>query len=205
MYKVFLILLIICPILLAEETETLLGNDIEHGGYGGPIIKISPIRGKIGVLTGAKAGWIIDHRFVLGIAGYGLTTQNIEADEKTESGKPKYVQMGYGGFDFEYIFKPYKLIHLSGNALIGGGGIGYSLKRCDYQDNEEFEMEEEKLEYDALFVFEPGINVELNIVSFMRIQVGGSYRFIGGIDSSNLKNSDFSSPNFNILFKFGSF
>ena len=61
------------------------------------------------------------------------------------------------------------------------------------------------LDSDAFFVFEPGMEIELNIVSFFRIAIGGSYRYTSDI---NLIGHD---PdllrNFNAYFtlKFGKF
>jgi hypothetical protein len=55
------------------------------------------------------------------------------------------------------------------------------------------------------FIVEPGLNIELNLFRFMRIAVGGTYRFVSGLDMANLGNRNLSGPTANLMFKFGRF
>ena len=70
-------------------------------------------------------------------------------------------------------------------------------------------------EYDAsgYFIFEPGIGVEVNVFKFFRIELGGSYRFIAGLDmpvnpttkKSYVEDKDLGSWSVNLALKFGKF
>jgi hypothetical protein len=51
--------------------ETLFSGNVEHGGFGGPVVKFTQIKDEFGVLVGGRGGWIINHSFVLGAGGYG--------------------------------------------------------------------------------------------------------------------------------------
>jgi hypothetical protein len=101
------------------------------------------------------------------------------------------MDFGYGGFFMEYILASRKIVHLSFNALIGGGGV----QLRDAYDYWEFE--------DDFFVFEPGAELELNFSPNFRIGVGGSYRYVAGADLVGLDSRDLSGPSVNLNFKFG--
>jgi hypothetical protein len=102
---------------------------------------------------------------------------------------------GYGGFEFEYTNRSYKLVHFTASSLIGGGGL--MMRERHYDDVED--------DVDSYFVFEPGINAELNVTSFFRISAGASYRMTSGISRFGFSDSDFSGMNGIITLKFGGF
>lgn len=201
--SILIIAIISAGCLFAQE-ETLIGNgEVSHGGFGGPVVKFTQIKGEPAVLVGGRGGWIINHSFVIGGGGYGLVT-SIDADNETivsSFGSKPYINFGYGGFEMEYIINSNQLLHFSVAALIGGGGVSY---RNDLWDNHE-DWDDWDSPHDAFFVFEPSANIELNIVSFFRINAGVSYRFISGANLDNLKNSDLAGPAASLTLKFGSF
>jgi hypothetical protein len=172
---------------LAEE-KTLIGDlqDVDHGGFGGPIVKFTQIGGEFGVLTGGRGGWIIDHRFVLGGGGYGLSN-SIEAKGVGPAGED--LEMGYGGAILEYVLASDDLVHLSFEWLIGAGGT----------------TTVDGLEDDAFFVTEPGVNLMLNVTKFFRCGAGVSYRYVQGADFGELDSGDLSGMAGVLTFKFGSF
>jgi hypothetical protein len=188
--------------LFAQEEETLIGNgEIAHGGFGGPVIKYTQIKGEPAVLVGGRGGWIVNHSFIFGGGGYGLVN-DIEANNPGFGlwGTKPYLNFGYGGVELEYIIQSDRLIHFSVYTLIGAGGISYRDELLDNDDWEEWDSPS-----DAFFVFEPAANVELNIISFLRIDAGVSYRFISGVDFDDLKESDLAGPSATLTLKFGKF
>jgi hypothetical protein len=46
---------------------------------------------------------------------------------------------------------------------------------------------------------------ELNITNFLRLALGGGYRFVTGVDISGLTNADVSGASLSLNFKFGGF
>jgi hypothetical protein len=174
------------------EQKTLIGDlgEVEHGGFGGPVVRLTSINGEFGVLTGGRGGWIVNHRFVLGGGGYGLasTIKAAEVGAPTAGGTDK-LEMGYGGPIVEYIIASDRLLHLSVEALVGGGG----LTTTEGGSSDEF------------FVAEAGINAMVNVTEFFRMGAGGSYRYIAGADFYDLNSSDLSGGSIVLTFKFGSF
>ena len=144
---------------------------VQHGGYGAISFGYTNIDGKNALQTSVRGAWVIDHNIALGFAGYGFVN-NLE---KTNDPNDYYLGGGYGGFYFEPIILPNSPIHVSFPILIGGGAI--STIPNNYLDN----SFDPFYNYDVFFVFEPGVELELNMVKFFRLGLGASYRFTNGV------------------------
>lgn len=188
-----------------EEMQTLFGEGkITFGGYGGPRVSYSSFDGRDIWLVGGRGGAIINHCFVIGGAGYGIVNSPMYSNYVYEEvNNPKaYLQGGYGGLLIEGIFWPRKLIHFSVPVLIGAGGLQfmdqlYPDGHNDYNDH--------IIVSSAFFVVEPGIELELNVVKFMRFTAGVSYRYAPKVDLPNIASNAFNSLNASVSFKFGKF
>ena len=198
LFAVFCLFGILTTTLIAQE-ETLLGmEDIEHGGYGGVVVKFTSINNQFALLVGGRGGWIINHTFILGFGGYGLVN-NVPSYIVGPFGE-RFVDFGYGGLDLEYVFDSDRLIHLSLHALIGGGGVRY---RGGWEDNTW--NNDTYHSYDAVFVVEPGMNLDLNVIQWFRLSAGASFRFVRGATSGVSTNRDLSGPAAQLTFRFGKF
>jgi hypothetical protein len=176
------------------------GKKIAHGGYGSIGFGYTTIDSKSALLLNVKGAWVIDHKVALGFSGTGFMN-NLE---KTTQSNEYYLGGGYGGFFFEPIFFARSPIHFSVPILVGGGGV--STMPQNYWEDDYWNYQD----YDAFFVFEPGVELEVNVVSFMRVGLGASYRFTNGI----LINPRYNDPvalnaldgyNFFLNLKFGKF
>jgi hypothetical protein len=184
-----------------EYEQTLIPARIVSGGYGAPVQRFSTITGSSVVFTGLEAGWIVNHRFVLGAAGYGLATQNVRnlgAALRDSKGRAPVVEMGYGGVTFGYVAQPMKLVHLTVQALIGGGGLTY-----DVQDIAGVRPEDAPA--DGFFAAEPTVQAEINVSRFLRIGAGAGYRFISGASLDGLRDRDLQGASASLAFKLGRF
>jgi hypothetical protein len=180
------------------QPETLLNGDVDHGGFGGPALRLTAIDGTAALLTGGRGGWILNfdggHSFVLGGGGYGLVT-DLEAEGIVdERGEPLYLNLGYGGAFLEYVNHTSRLVHFTAEALFGGGGAG--LREGDHDEYDDPE---------PFFVAEPGVNVVLNVTTFFRMGAGVSYRFVSGTDVTAFSDADLSGPSGVLTFNFGRF
>ena len=186
----------------AQAAEpTLIGSRITNGGYGAPVQRLSVISGNSVLFTGVEGGWIVDHHFVLGGAGYGLATQNVRnagSPLRDSKGRTPVVEMGYGGVTLGYVAQPTKLVHLSIQTLVGGGGITYDVTDISG-------VRPEDAPNDAFFVAEPSVQAELNVTSFFRIALGGGYRFVSGARLDGLRDASLSGGSASLAFKFGRF
>lgn len=177
------------------QEETLIKGDIESGGFGGPVLKITGINGEAGILVGGRGGWIVNHSFIIGGGGYGLAN-NVKAKVPGPNGE-RYLNFGYGGVELEYISQPSRLIHFSYMTLIGGGGVSWR--------DENMRAGTVNPESDSFFILEPEVNVTLNITPYFRLSAGVSYRYVSGSHSAVSSNPDLSGPSGVITFRFGKF
>lgn len=176
------------------EAEVLVGGELEHGGYGGPEMRFTTVRGEGAVFLGGRGGWVINHSVVLGGAGYGMVTR-VAAPDAAQPASGRYdVTFGYGGVFIEGIILPHRLWHLSLASLFGGGGITYRERGND--------MTRSSAE---VFVWEPSATLEFNVVRFLRIDLGASWRMVRGVDLAGLSNSDLTGFSGLLAFKFGTF
>lgn len=189
----FLCVLLAMPLAAQDEQETLVGGGIESGGFGGVVVKITPLNDRTCAMTGAWGAWLINHHLALGGGWYNLTSAHTLQDSIS-------MDMEYSGFTAEYIFMPESLIHYSAQLTIGGGSLDFSTVRVGSSNNN-------GIVDDVFFVVEPGVNAEINITHFMRFQVGASYRFVSGINNNNfdVTNADISGPALNFTVRFGKF
>ena len=192
----FLLALLLGAPLRAQET--LLGGDVEFGGYGGPVVQFTSLNKQLGVLVGGGGGVVIGHTLSLGGAGYGLV--NNVTEDVAPAATP-YLNLGYGGVYLRYINSSNALVHFTAGVLIGGGGAGF---RDDVADGNEPNTGRDTLS-DAFFIAEPDLEAELNVARWLRITLGGSYRLVSGLRVAGLGNDDISGPSARMTLKFGSF
>ncbi len=183
----------------ARAEETLLSN-MESGGWGGPAIGITSIHKNTAVLVGGCGGWIINHTLTLGGAGYGLVNEVRSTASNADTNQ--IIDFGYGGGLVAVTFMSDNVIHPNVSLFIGAGGIGYH--------NNYAHMVSGNFYYDnritrTVFVLEPAANLELNVVHYMRVTLGVSYRLITGVDLDGFTNADFSGVSGMLTFKFGKF
>lgn len=193
-----------------EEIRTIFGSlkSTSHGGYGAFSTGYARFNGRDGSISGGRGAWIINHNLNIGGAGYGFHNETEKDPVLHQSYR---LDGGYGGFLVEPALKAKKPVHLTFPVLIGAGGIAYTQKSSKKSAEEDLTLAEDR---DAFFIVEPGIELEFNIVQFLRIGCGAHYRYTSGI---TLKYSDSESGrrivdekvlhgfSFNICFKFGKF
>jgi hypothetical protein len=177
------------------EPEVLIPKGARQGGWGGPAVEIGEVRDRTAVYVGGRGGWLVDGRFTLGIGGFGLASDIPAPTPAPQPGQELDLSMGYGGAWLEYTFRPAKLLHLSVGTLVGGGGLSLVFHHGGDLDGDD----------DGFFVAEPAVAAELNLTSFMRVDLGVAYRFVAGVDLPGLSDSDVGGVSGVAVLKFGKF
>jgi hypothetical protein len=207
-YLVIFLLTVLSVDPITAQDETLFNDEIESGGYGGPICKIGQINGSTGIFFGGQGGWIINHSLALGGKGYVLASPMDIKNLQNIS-----VGFACGGVLLEYIIASSKLLHFNIECMIGAGGV--------YNDVINYAQYHNPIEYtgDAGLLLEPGFNLNLNITRYLRIAAGLTYRYMNGIeydagapytntignDYENISDSDLSGVSAQLVIKFGKF
>lgn len=144
--------------------------------------------------VGMRGGLIFGHSLTIGLAGKGFGSFN--TFDKIDNGRDLYLEGGYGGLFFEPVLLPSEIFHLSFPCLIGAGGAAYTQHNSnekeiewDWEDGEYEAHENDSykvIDSDAYMVFEPGVELEMNLAKCVRLGFDASYRWVYGL---NLKNS----------------
>lgn len=200
------------------------GEKMANGGYGSFSVGYTTMHitnaanqnvNQAAMTVGGRAAWIADHHFALGIAGSGFFSSIDNSYNSYEDPSQYYLAGGYGGLLFEPIIAPNYPVHVTFPILVGGGGAtaaNWNYINYNYNYNQYY------YNADAFFVFEPGVDLEFNIVKFFRVALGASYRLTSNInlqykyfDDTNveqvitLPTNALNAFNYNITFKFGWF
>ena len=186
-----------------ERMSTLFGGtrgQIDYGGWAGINFGYNQVDGKDTYKIGARGGVLINHRFTIGLAGNGFFSdreyENIITDQTVR------IAGGDGGLFMEATLFPFFPVHVSIPVIIGAGGVAYTSNQWN---DGEYYWGREKFDSDAYFLLEPGLEVELNLIKFMRLAVGGTYRFTSDIDMVNTSSGMLRGLNWHFTLKFGSF
>ncbi len=189
-----------------QEYRTLFGGShVTHGGYGGLSFNYSQVDKKDALLVGAQGAWIINHGMAIGIAGYGFANNlNYTISNTYYNNEDFTLAGGYGGLLIEPIIGAKSPVHITIPVLIGAGGVAYIRNYwTSYPQNDpNYNYTEDAAAY---FVFEPGIEVEMNMVKFMRLAIGGHYRFTSDVTLLGDVKPDLNGFSVGLTLKFGKF
>ena len=171
-----------------DQMQTLFGYDSKITGYGQWDTKFTKLNGSDAVIIGGHGGVIFNSYLYFGLGAYGLvTTKQIVGAYPEES---LDMHMGYTGMMIGFNIMPKKVVHFSIPIFVGGGNL-------------ELDHRNVYVENSAFMIFEPGVQLEVNLVQFMKIGIGGSYRMVNGTSLRNDLNDDdlsYWSGNFSIIF-----
>ncbi len=188
-----------------EEMSTIFGSkngNIQHGGWGGLTFGYTQVNGKDTYLMGARGGWLINHHFTIGLAGSGFISDN-DYYLESYSNNPVNIAGGYGGLFLEAIIAPNYPVHVNIPVIIGAGGITYTDQK--WWEGDDYNQPANSIDSDAFFVLEPGLEVEVNIIQFMRFAVGGSYRYTSQVSLIDTEGDIMRGFNGYFALKFGWF
>lgn len=185
--------LLLCTLPVAAQTETLVGDDFQSGGYGAPIWKVTTVAGKTTVMSGGRGAWVINRTYSLGGGGFSLVS-DLETDEVSTDGKPLFLRMSYGGLELGYMHRTAKLVHLVFHLTMGGGTVElreHSPSKEEASDN--------------FYALEPSLGVDANVTTWFRLGAGVSYLVPLGAELDPFDASDFGGPGAVLVLKFGKF
>jgi hypothetical protein len=165
------------------------------GLYVAPEFQYGQVAGQGTTLAGASGMVLLNKHWGLGVAGYATTQRSFAP---TSVGQR--LGLWYGGAKIEYTVQPNRLVHLSFPLLVGRGN-------ADNRQNDGWFGRGSR--GSSFGVVQPGVNLEVNVLRFVKIFAGASYRFAVGVrnrDASlNLSNSQLSGLNTSIGLKMGLF
>ncbi len=180
--QIILFAMLISALAAKAEEETLLGAGIENvGAYFSIDSHVSHFDSDINFLTGGRFVLIFNN-----VIGIGSASSEI-ADGKTFelNGVKADLTADYGGLYFEYINNYSSSVHYNLNCLLGFGTASFNdVLIPDGNGNSWFK------ETSSFFVVEPKANIEVNVISYVRLELGAGYRFAMGVELPYFDDAD---------------
>lgn len=184
----------------APPADQTLTSDALLSVYGGPEVRITRLANHTVALVGGRAGMVVNHTLLLGVAGYANANRHVRTGFALPSGRAAGLDFGYGGVDLGWVGQPSQLVHVSLGALVGAGAMAYS-DPARHNDEDADPVGPT----DAFFVAEPSAALELNVARNLRVAVGGSYRLVSGARLPQVRSADLNGPVGSLTLRFGQF
>jgi hypothetical protein len=160
------------PVLAQNEVGEVSPKKPVIGASGGFGFEYLELATKETIEIGIHGGVIINHWLSSGIFFNGIFTLNPLEDKRTTL--DANILCGYGGLYVAPIIFPNALLHVSVPVFAGYGNMNYEL----YDAVELMNYIESNSRF---WIVKPGIEVEMNVLSFVRVAVGGYYNYTSKI------------------------
>jgi hypothetical protein len=197
----------------AQDNQTIFKNSGIHksGGYVALSNKFTNINGSFANMPELYGGWFINRKLMLGVGG-AATSNYIPVPLVNQGFPANRMSYLYGQFGLmtEYVVASTKKVHVNVNLLTGSG---FTLQYDRYDDddwddnfwNDDWDNWDGDDEPHFFFVMEPGVQVEFNLLKWMRFSPGVSYRKAFNSKGNGLTDADLSNISYNVTLKFGIF
>lgn len=150
------------------------------GGFFDLALRYSEVLGTDAVVLGFNGGVVLNDHWHIGLGGaFSTSVIKNQAYERflrdssaidTQGGLE--LKYGYGGVFIQPVLFHRSVVHVALPVLLGAGGVNYSYPAPNGNNSQR-----NRIEGQAFFAFEPGLEVEVSIIRGFRIGLGGSYLF----------------------------
>lgn len=182
-----------------QNTQTLFSSEVSHGGFGALVYGATSVNGEFAYLRGLRGAWVIkfdeNRSLHLGLARYRTETAFDPVEGSSLAGDDIEMSTEYRGFEVEYAHRASRLFHFSGQLLIGNGEV-------EYRDVNGLDLFSTS---DNYFVFQPGVNANMNITDWFRLSGGIFYRYAGGVSLEGTSDRELSGVSIFFALRFGWF
>ncbi len=170
--SILFLVLFSLPVIASDSTRMSKWKQYNMGAFGGFGFNYLET-GREAIGLNLQGGIIYNQWLAAGIQGNAFFTINPLTDKYTNDDAS--LLGGYGGLFVAPIIYSNALVHASFPVFVGYGSISYEI----YDALDATNRIEDS---DGFWVFEPGIEVELNLMKFIRVAVGGYYRYCGNVN-----------------------
>jgi hypothetical protein len=188
----------------AQENQTIFNSAgvKNSGGYGALSNKFTTINGMFANLPEVYGGWFINHNFLLGFEGAASTNYiPVPIANQDWNGNKMTYQYGQFGLMTEYVIASHKKVHVNLNLVTGAGFI----LQYDRENLSDWHFEDHSANTHFFMILEPGVQLEFNLLKWMRFSPGVSYRRAFNSGAPGLTDNDLSGLSGNLTMKFGHF
>jgi len=172
-------------------------NGARNEAFIGPVVKLTSIDQRLGVMLGLRGNWPIARSLSLGFGIYTLINKIDAPQGVLPLEGALNADLSYLGLELEYFLNPGSRTRFSLSALLGGAAT-----RFVKDTGSALKSSEQVGETAFLWVVEPGGNAEWTVARGFRLTVGVSYRLASKARKEGLEDMSFSGPTATIALKF---
>jgi hypothetical protein len=158
-----------------DTTHTLLKfkKPESIGIYVAPEFQYGSLNGDFTSFGGSSLMLMINNRFAFGVTGQ----RSLSNTFVPKNSSPLFVQSYFMGGKIEYALNPASAVHITFPLMIGMG-VAQADSTISKSDNW-FEERSKRFSKrgNSYAIIQPGVNVEANMLKFMKLFVGVNYRF----------------------------
>jgi len=189
-----------------DQYQTIFNQTSPVGWWIAPEFSYTMIDKKSVCLVGLSGGIIVNKNFSIGLEGIGILTNNNLKFTGINDTADVYLYGGYGGLILEYRINPMQPVNIAFPLLIGGGGAAYSTwGPGNWNNSGPDDHKDNVYNWDGYFVLEPGVTVGINLLKFMRLDAGVTYRLVQGLNLPETGTTMLNGFNAKLSLKFGRF
>ena len=166
-FIIFLILLCCSVNIYAQRSE--------YGAFIEPAVKVQSILDQISFITGARFGFVIHERFSIG-GGYYASVNSLPVPKANF--QDAVVHFNMGGLELETLLLKFDQTRISISFFAGSGAF---YKSASSNSNVNFST-------NNFLAWEPELSSEIEILQWLRLNLGLGYRFIS--DTKGVSNSE---------------
>jgi hypothetical protein len=162
-----------------DSTKTLIHfSEIKQLGlYFAPEYQYGQLKSQYTSFAGGSAMLLVNKKFAFGFT----MQQSVYLSYSPTDISPLVLKGSFGGLKLEYTCHPDAAVHLSFPLVIGGGyaradSANYVDDNNDMSPNQ-YKSYRRRGIRNSYFIVQPGVNVEANLVRFVKIFAGVNYRF----------------------------
>lgn len=216
-------LLLLAMPVAAQRPHALLAGGTVRESYAGGAISITSFHGIPVHLLGGRAGWMIDHRYGIGLTAMTtLASGDVGYGYTSGAESPPEDRVRYAGIEAEYLVGWTHAVHGSVRLLAAGGDATFRRAvlftstpnttpvicpafpaPCTSPSTSSWPGTDRVS--DRFTLLEPAISAEVNATRWLRLSVGASYRLATGLTLPDAKAGSLSGRAFTIGAKFGSY
>jgi hypothetical protein len=176
------------PLLVADGRKLKIGG---YGGFGGGYTRMM---GRDSGLVSFEAAVLFDHRFSVGLAGYGFT--RTPRGPVAGDGTRQQFGAGYGGLALRYSVFGALPVYATFGLVLGAGAVNLHRDygwESDASWGDDFGRDDRNWDagrFDPFLVAQPEVALNANVTRWLRLGANVGYRFTGGVGRFGLSESD---------------
>lgn len=175
-----------------QQPKTIFNNKpiTNFGLYGTCGVIVSEFYNRSAISTNIAFGLLLNNHFRLGIDAEILSSN---VDVAGSALVFPYTRMRWRhsnfGLSTDYTFFPNKVISINPGLAVGMGMVGKH--PLDGLNNN---SPDQQLDNSNMFAMRPSLSINLNLLKFLTLKIGGGYRYVTGSKSVGIDDNQISSP-----------